>query len=288
MHYGSLANNGKMNLRSKSIALLLISVALVVLSFLHVYNTGFTTSAREVFWEQVDYLKGTPGQLRTANGFDAIIGYRLTPICAWDNANGEIPSLDPHPKVLVRSVFLDDRARDGHQNASVFLIEVEKTVIEENLIVGCQIDGRNASTFTVRVPGQNKTPHKICPNLTHDVIAVDCFDLPVTNETKNAIIFFRPEPSDRVTSASTLKPLVIPAPHRPGRQRNYSIVTCMAVLYGTPPLLDEAIRYQETIGVDHVHMVAEPSILASGVLDYPFVKKSLANGFASLRIYEQY
>ena len=60
----------------------------------------------------------------------------------------------------------------------------------------------------------------------------------------------------------------------------------MAVLYGTPPLLDEAIRYQETIGVDHVHMVAEPSILTSGVLDYPFVKKSLANGFASLRIYE--
>ena len=118
------------------------------------------------------------------------------------------------------------------------------------------------------------------------MITVDCFDLPVTNETKNAIIFFRPEPSDRVTSASTLKPLVIPAPHRPGRQRNYSIVTCMAVLYGTPPLLDEAIRYQETIGVDHVHMVAEPSILASGVLDYPFVKKSLANGFASLRIYE--
>ena len=34
----------------------------------------------------------------------------------------------------------------------------------------------------------------------------------------------------------------------------------------TPPLLDEAIHYQETIGVDHVHMVAEPSIL--GIYDY--------------------
>ena len=97
MHYGSLAKNGKTNLRIKSIALLLISVALVVLSFVHVYNTGFTTSARQVFWEQVDHLKGTPGQLHTANAFDAIIGYRLSLICAWDNTNGEIPSLDSHP-----------------------------------------------------------------------------------------------------------------------------------------------------------------------------------------------
>ena len=74
---------------------------------------------------------------------------------------------------------------------------------------------------------------------------------------------------------------MIPGPHKVGRQHNFSIVTCMAVLYGTPPLLDEVIRYQKTIGVDHVHMIAEPSILASGALDYQFVKESLANGFAS-------
>lgn len=100
------------------------------------------------------------------------------------------------------------------------------------------------------------------------MIAVDCLDLPVTNGTKTAIIFFRPEPFGLVTSASTLEPLVIPALHKPGRQHSYSIVTCMAVLYGTPPLLDEVIRYQETIGVDHLHMIAEPSTLTSGVLDY--------------------
>ena len=102
------------------------------------------------------------------------------------------------------------------------------------------------------------------------MIAVDCFDLPVSNGTKTAIIFYRPEPFGLVTSASMLEPLVISAPHKPGRQHSYSIVTCMAVLYGTPPraLLDEVIRYQETIGVDHVHMVAELSMLTSGVLDY--------------------
>lgn len=125
----------------------------MALYFLHVYNTGFTPVARKVFWEQVDHSKGMSRQLRTPKGFDAITGYRLTPICAWNNVNGEIPSLDPNPKVFMRSVFLDEQARDGHQNASVLLLEVEiKSVIEENLIVGCQIDGRNASTFTVRVP----------------------------------------------------------------------------------------------------------------------------------------
>ena len=108
IHFGRCASNGKMNLRSKSIALLVISVALVALYFLHVYNSGFTPVARKVFWEQVDHSKGTSRQLRTPKGFDAITGYRLTPICAWDNVNGEIPSLDPNPKVLLRSVFLDD------------------------------------------------------------------------------------------------------------------------------------------------------------------------------------
>lgn len=275
-----------MKYRAKLKVLICMSLALVVVYFLHDYCIGFTPTARKGIWERVYHSPKKSGQHPLVRSFDTVIGYRSSPICAWDNHDGQIPSLDPHPKVVIRSVFLDDRTRDGHQNASVFLLEVEKVVIQENLIVSCQIDGRNATSFAVRDPGQNKAPHRICPNLTHDVIAVDCFDLPVTNGTKDAILFFRSEPSGVVKKVNTLEPLMIPGPHRDGRQHNFSIVTCMAVLYGTPPLLDEVIRYQKTIGVDHVHMIAEPSILASGALDYQFVKESLANGFASLRMYK--
>ena len=78
-----------------------------------------------------DHSPKKPGQHPLVRSFDVVIGYRSSPICAWDNNDGQIPSLDPHPKVVIRSVFLDDRTRDGHQNASIFLLEVEKIVIQK-------------------------------------------------------------------------------------------------------------------------------------------------------------
>ena len=51
-----------------------------------------------------------------------------------------------HVYITVRSVFLDTRLRNiDHKNASVFLIEVRKDILQHSLIIGCRI-GKHATT----------------------------------------------------------------------------------------------------------------------------------------------
>ena len=41
--------------------------------------------------------------------------------------------------IIVRSVYFDDRPRDGHQNALVFMVEARRGLIDQNFVHGCQI-----------------------------------------------------------------------------------------------------------------------------------------------------
>ena len=208
-------------------------------------------------------------------------------MCGWDNDRPtKSSSRSAPPKVLIRSIFLDHRSRHAHKNATVFLLEAEDLIIRRNLIVGCEVDGRRAAAFKLRDSYKNPFIRYACPRLTHGMAAFDCFDLPVTNGTTNAVLHFRSQPRGPVESATSLEPLVFPAPHVKGKNSRFSIVACIAVQYGIPPFLEEAIHYHHTIGVDHVHIVAEPSIYDGGALELPFVKESLESGFVSLSIYK--
>ena len=60
----------------------------------------------------------------------------------------------PFKDVLVRSVYYDDRPRDGHRNASVFITLIRKNVTDNNLIVGCQVGRHKAKDFRVNVIGE--------------------------------------------------------------------------------------------------------------------------------------
>lgn len=51
--------------------------------------------------------------------------------------------------VIIRSVYFDDRPRDGHSNTSVFLLEVDAKIVEYNLLSGCQAGEYEASYFQV-------------------------------------------------------------------------------------------------------------------------------------------
>ena len=51
--------------------------------------------------------------------------------------------------VIIRSVYFDDRPRDGHSNTSVFLLEVDAKIVEYNLLSGCQAGKFEASSFQV-------------------------------------------------------------------------------------------------------------------------------------------
>ena len=67
-----------------------------------------------------------------------------------------------------------------------------------------------------------------------------------------------------------------------------SVLTCLSTvrLAEMPPtddgMLYQWLRYQKTIGVDHVHMVAEDTFVTEGGLEHPIIRDALKENFLSI------
>ena len=110
--------------------------------------------------------------------------------------------------IIVRSVYFDDRPRNGHQTASVFMVEARRGLVDKSLILGCQI-GKYFSNYTkVRQVDLMWYVHKHYPHINHDLFMVDCFDLPVKNGSR-AFLVFKNGTSKGIESE---RPLFLPAP----------------------------------------------------------------------------
>lgn len=191
-----------------------------------------------------------------------------------------------HVYVTVRSVFLDTRLRNiDHKNASVFLIEVRKDIIQNNLIIGCKVGKHTTSDFKVRRPAQTRGIHRT----THDFLFIDCFDLPAQNGS-TAFIIYKPSSNSVAVSTESEQPLHIPAPRVPPRSgQNFTVATCLAVLFGPHPhFIDEWLHYQRTIGIDHIHIIAEDSFEKAGGFNNPYLKQGMNQGFVSVEVWTRW
>ena len=195
-----------------------------------------------------------------------------------------------HKDVIVRSVYFDKRPRRHHKNASVFMLEVRKTILEQKSIVRCAVGEHFTATFDVRVPRCMSWLHelKAFKYLTHDPVMLHCFDLPGVNGSEASIVY---EYNNQTLAVRSERPFMIPAPHHPPpnpQKYNFSVVTCVAVLYGSPKFLIDWLRYQRTIGIDHVHMIAEDSFQAAGGLKHPYLKQAIEEGYVSVEVWHKW
>ncbi len=74
--------------------------------------------------------------------------------------------------MIVHSVYFDDRARNGHDNVSMFLVGANRTIFAKNWIVGCAVGNKDALEFRVRstsvrqrIPTCIHTTHFLMGNL---------------------------------------------------------------------------------------------------------------------------
>ena len=191
--------------------------------------------------------------------------------------------------VIVRSVYFDGRHRDGHKNASVFLVEVRMTILEEKGIVGCAVGGHVGTDFKILPLKLNVGwVHKHLPELTHDTIMVNCFDLPVQNGSA-AYIMYRKHINESavVTCVYSEYPLILPAP--PGNANpkwGFTVAVCAAMTYGRPPLFTEWLQYQKALSVDHVHIMAEDSFVTSVVVENEALKLAIEEGYVSVDVWK--
>ena len=188
-------------------------------------------------------------------------------------------------KVVVRSVFPEGRNWNGHSSSYVFMIEADRLMLSKGSFTKCQVGDQNTTDVDYFVPENVLQNDGWCP-LTHLQAVVHCY-LPLNSSNNSrSFLHYRMGPDSPTVVAESERPLWIPPPRvKSTSAEKITIASCIATQYGQPPFLGEWVRYQKTIGVDHIHMVAEPSIRESGALNDPSVKKAMEEGFLSIDVW---
>ena len=198
------------------------------------------------------------------------------------------PQFFPSKSVIIRAVYYDDRPRDGHQNAAVFLVMVWKNITDNNWVTGCQVGEYSAMEYGVNVIGE--TPkwrvYKSYNKIDHEEVLVDCFDIQDAHNGMDGYLFYKASKDGEVEMAVSERPLVIPIPHIPPKspessKYNFTVMTCTKI-FDRPPWLQEWLEYQRTIGVDHVHMNMDDSFIRHcSREDLKYLGELINDGFLS-------
>lgn len=176
--------------------------------------------------------------------------------------------------VLPLVAFFDTRQRYQHANSTVILVQVrDGKKIRYNRIVGCGIDDVRAKAFRAKpLFVYRNWIHANIPNLTHSEAVVNCYDLPTVNGSK-AFVVYRPFRAPGLLKVYSERPVLMTQ----GTMKPLSVVVC-ATVYDQPPWLAHWLRYQETLGVDHIHLYAQQSFVDKGGLEIPEVRRYLQTG----------
>ena len=202
-----------------------------------------------------------------------------------------LPNFFPSKELFVRAVHFDDRPRNSHQNVSVFLVVAIRSITDQNLIVGCQIDDHVAIDFQVDLIGETPLWRAFYNHINHEEVMVFCYDLPANNNS-TGYISYKMSANSTIKMAASERKVKFPAPRLPptskeGMKYNLTIVTC-AKIFNSPPWLEEWITYQRTLGVDHIHFDAEDTFVKYGTINKPQIQAAIKSGFMSVEIWKQY
>lgn len=196
-----------------------------------------------------------------------------------------VPAEPSQTDVIIRSVYFNDRPQNGYENTAIFLLEVNRSIWEENLIVACGVGSLVSYKFQTWPCGDFILHKWICksfPNLIQGELMVHCYDLPVHNGSTAFIIY-------KLSQSSSLQ-IVAQSPHRlmipgaPQSQVEIKIVTCSRV-FNRPLWLVEWLRYQKTIGVDHVHIITDAK---ADELQGAHFKQAVKSGFVSVEVWQHW
>ena len=189
--------------------------------------------------------------------------------------------------LIVHSVHFDNRARNGHDNVTVFLVGANKTIIDSKWIIGCGVGSKVASNFTARftITGINVNNWLGPRRFPYKEIIVECYDLPVMAGSP-AYVMYKTATDSPVYSVESEYPVFVPAPRvKSTGEHNFTVVTCVKVHDKGVTWLPEFVRYQRTLGVDHVHITMLDIFIKDGGLKAHLADSYLAQatleGFVS-------
>lgn len=198
--------------------------------------------------------------------------------------------------LIVHSAYFDDRARNGHNNVTVIFIVVNKTILDSGWILGCGVSDIETEHFLAFSPKVNANMHEWRgPDaFPYENIIVMCYDLPVKDGSTTFVTYkVSSESSDKIYVESE-HPVIVPAPRlRTTGTHNITVVTCTKAFDREVKWFPEFVRYQKTIGVDHVHVsILETFIKDGGFRDHlaanPLLQKAVKDGYVSISVWKDW
>ncbi len=125
--------------------------------------------------------------------------------------------------VVPISAYFDARPQQNHNNATVILLSVEKSL--KNSIVGCEVDGVKSKNSLVEELGIMKwVHHKV--KLSHTDCILYCWDMAVNQDSIVNVVL---KINNELMTEAVRRPVIIP-PHGPEINK---VMVC-ATGFGTP------------------------------------------------------
>ena len=190
--------------------------------------------------------------------------------------------------ILVRRAYFDNRKRDGHENAVVFVMEIKRSIISK-VFTGCRVGGRESSKVHFRYSKSHDWAIKHF-HVTKNVALLDCYDVHGAKDGDPAyLIVDNYKIGSTVMKRGEVKSqgnLVVPV--RNHFSDSPSVVACLATVRfaeispSADGMLHNWLRYQKTIGVDHVHMIADDTFVIAGGMDNSYIQDAVKKNYLSV------
>ena len=129
-------------------------------------------------------------------------------------------------------------------------------------------------------------------NITKTIAFVDCFDVDGVSNGDPAFLEISHMEFDslevKTLEVKSQKNVIVPQSRKDLSSSYPSVISCVGTLRlgEIPPsedgMLYQWLRYQKTIGVDHVHLIAEAIFVTMGGFDHPILKKALKANYLSI------
>ena len=200
-------------------------------------------------------------------------------------------SLPLSKELIVHSAHFDERTyRKGHSNITLIFVSAKRIIVTSNLITGCGVGAQEASEFLVR-PTHQHVHRSGMKDLIfpYEQYIVECYDLKVGNENKGFVTYKTTYSIEELIVESE-SPVMIPAPRvQPTGKYDFTVATCTKAFNKQVAYLPEFVRYQKTIGVDHVHLSVLDEFIVDGslrdmVMKDTFLREAIFSGFLSYSV----
>ena len=214
-----------------------------------------------------------------------------------NNPFSYLPSTPLSKDVIIYGAYFDERARNGHSNVTLFLISVNRTIFDRKLITQCGVGSATSKKFEIRFVQVTHLVHYKFGDrkFPFEQVALNCYDLPIVNGSRAFVVYQSSKNNTSMEFVSeSLTPLMIPAPRiQPSGEHNLSVLTCMKAHNRGVTWLPEFIRYQKTLGVDHVHLAMIDTFIQDGgfrdyLLSDEFTRTAIKEGYLSITVWPEW